>query len=170
MQDWIPILSGPDVHVVVNLYMVLIMRSRGGLHVRCWYCILINVHVSLLQLTFSEAYISTGPHKEHSSKLGMFLYHSLPHGRSTLQVCQRRGWVLFRLFPYLTTKEHPCHVYSELKQIIGHKITYNGITNGFEVKSWQHTTLWTAQCDGEHSVAPGAHCISCVLLCKDALY
>ena len=60
------------------------------------------------------------------------------HGRSTLQVCQRGGWVLFRLFPHLTTKECPRHVYKDLKpskQITGHKITYNGITNGFEVKS-----------------------------------
>ena len=29
------------------------------------------------------------------------------HGRSTLQVRQRRGWTLFRVLPHLTTKEHP---------------------------------------------------------------
>ena len=60
------------------------------------------------------------------------------HGRSTLQVCQRGGWVIFRLFPHLTTKERPHHVYSDLKpskQIITHKITYNGITSSFEVES-----------------------------------
>ena len=60
------------------------------------------------------------------------------HGRSTLQVCQRGGWVLFRLSPHLTMKERPRHVYSDLKhskQIIGHKITYNVITSGFEVES-----------------------------------
>ena len=43
------------------------------------------------------------------------------HGRSTLQ------WAFFWLFPHLTTKERPHHVYSDLKpskQIIGHKIAY----------------------------------------------
>ena len=33
-----------------------------------------------------------------------------------------RGWVLFQVFPHLTTKECPCHVYKELtpsEQIIG---------------------------------------------------
>ena len=72
---------------------------------------------------------------------------------------------LYRSLP----KKRPRHVYSNskpLKQIIAHEITYNGITSGFEVESWQHTTLWTAQCDGEHSVARGAHRISYVLLCK----
>ena len=60
------------------------------------------------------------------------------YGWSTLQVCQRGGWALFRMFPHLTTKGHPRHVYSNSKpskQIIGHKITYNRITSSFEVKS-----------------------------------
>ena len=95
------------------------------------------------------------------------------HGRSTLQVCQRGGWALFRLFLHLTMKERPRHVYSDLKpskQIIAHKITYNRITSGFKVESWQHTTFWTARCDGEHSVACSANHVSYVLLCKDALY
>ena len=41
------------------------------------------------------------------------IYHSLPkehtswHGWSTLQVYQRGGWALFRLFLHLTTKERP---------------------------------------------------------------
>ena len=76
------------------------------------------------------------------------------HGWSTLQVCQRGGWALFRLFPHLTMKECPRHVYSDskpTKKIIAHKITYNGITSSFEVESWRYTTLRTAQCDGEHS-------------------
>ena len=80
------------------------------------------------------------------------------HGWSTLQVCQRGEWALFRLFTHLTTKEPPCHVYSDLKplkQIIGHKITYNVITSGFEVESWWHTTLRTVRCDGEDTVARG---------------
>ena len=75
------------------------------------------------------------------------------HGRSTLQVCQRGGKRSFHCF--LTTKEHPRHVHSDSKpskQIIGHKITYNGIINSFEVDSWWHTTLWTAQYDGERIV------------------
>ena len=37
------------------------------------------------------------------------------HGQSTLQVFQGGGWALFRLFPHLTTKECPRHVYSDLK-------------------------------------------------------
>ena len=60
------------------------------------------------------------------------------HGRSTLQVCQRWGWALFGLFPHLTMKERPRHVYSNSnpsKQIIGHKMMYNGITNSFKVES-----------------------------------
>ena len=80
------------------------------------------------------------------------------HGRSTLQVCQRGGWALFWLFPHLTMKECPCHVCNDLKpskQIIRHKITYNGITSGFEVESWRHTALWTEQCDGEYTIARG---------------
>ena len=39
--------------------------------------------------------------------------------------------MLFRQFPQLTTKERPGDVDSDSKpskQIIGHKITYNGIT------------------------------------------
>ena len=43
----------------------------------------------------------------------------------------------FRML-HLTTKEHPCQVYSELmpsKQIIGQTITYNGTTSGIEVQS-----------------------------------
>ena len=38
-------------------------------------------------------------------------------------------WALFSLFLHLTTKEHPCQVYSDsmpLKQIIGQTIMYNG--------------------------------------------
>ena len=45
---------------------------------------------------------------------------------------------------------------------------YNGTTSGFDVKSWRHTTLWTAWIDGEHSVAHGGHRISYILLRKDA--
>ena len=33
------------------------------------------------------------------------------HGWSTLKVCQRGGWALFWVFPHLTMKERPCHVY-----------------------------------------------------------
>ena len=41
-----------------------------------------------------------------------------------------------RLWALLTTKERPRHVYDDskpLKQIIWHKVMYNGITSGFEV-------------------------------------
>ena len=75
----------------------------------------------------------------------------------------KEGGALFRLFPHLTMKERPHHVYSDTKpskKIIAHKIMYSG----FEVKSWWHTTLRTAQRDSEHSVARGARCISYILL------
>ena len=87
---------------------------------------------------------------------------------------KRGGWALFRLLPHLTMKEHPRHVYSDskpLKPKIGHKITYNGITSGFEAESWRHTTLWMPRWDaGEHSVTYGAHRISYVILRKDPLH
>ena len=50
----------------------------------------------------------------------------------------KRGVGDLSTVPHLTTKERPHHVYSDSKpskQIIAHKITYNGITSGFEVKS-----------------------------------
>ena len=77
------------------------------------------------------------------------------HGRSTLQVCQRGGWVLFRVVPHLTMKEHPCHACSDsmpLKQIIGH-----ATASGFEVESWRHTTLWMVPHHQEHGVALAVH-------------
>ena len=60
------------------------------------------------------------------------------HGQSTLQVCQRGGWALFRVALHLTTKERPCHVYSDLmpsKQIIGQTITYNEATASVAFKT-----------------------------------
>ena len=73
------------------------------------------------------------------------------HGWSTLQVHHRREWVLFQMFLRLTTKEHPCDVYSDsmlLKQILGHTIMYNKATSSFEVKTygtqhseWHHVTM-----------------------------
>ena len=57
------------------------------------------------------------------------------------------GWVLFQVVLHLTTKEHPCLVYSNSmtsNSIIGQTIMYNGTTSGFGFKSWWHTTLWTA--------------------------
>ena len=65
--------------------------------------------------------------------------------QSILQVCHSRRWALFQVFPHiLTTKERPCHVYSNsmpLKQIIIQIIANN---KGFEVNFWPHITLWTA--------------------------
>ena len=63
---------------------------------------------------------------------------SAAHGRSTLQVCKRGGWALCRVVPHLTTKERPCHVYSNSmpsRQIIGQTITCHRTTSGFEVES-----------------------------------
>jgi len=74
------------------------------------------------------------------------------HEWSTLQVCQRGGWVFFRVFPHLTKKECPCHIYSDLmpsKQIIGQAITHNGATSSFEVctqHSEPHHVTMTMQC------------------------
>ena len=44
-----------------------------------------------------------------------------------------------------------------LKQIVGHTLTYNETTSGFEVKSWCHTTFWMAPCHREHDVANAVH-------------
>ena len=52
--------------------------------------------------------------------------------------------MLFRVFPHLTTKECPCHVYSNsmpLKQTIGQTVMCDGTTSSFEVESWWHNTL-----------------------------
>ena len=57
-------------------------------------------------------------------------------GWPTLQVCQRGEWV----FPHLTMKDRPCHVYRDsmpLKQII---VMCNRTTSGFEVLM-AHNTL-----------------------------
>ena len=64
-------------------------------------------------------------------------------GRSTFQVCQRREWALFQLFPHLTTKERPRHILQQLKANNWTQNNVSGITSGFEVESWQHTALWT---------------------------
>ena len=59
-------------------------------------------------------------------------------GGASYKSSKEWGWALFQLFPHLTMKEHPCHVYNDLKpsnQIIEHKITYNGIASSFKVES-----------------------------------
>ena len=66
------------------------------------------------------------------------------HGQSTLQISQTQGYTLFRVSPHLTTKEHPCHVYSDLttsKQITGQNITYNGTTTGTQHCERHHVTV-----------------------------
>ena len=74
------------------------------------------------------------------------------HEWSTLQVCQRGWWVLFRVFPHLTLKERSCHIYSDLmplKQIIGQVITQNGAASSFEVctqHSEPHHVTMAMQC------------------------
>ena len=54
------------------------------------------------------------------------------HGWSTLHKSAKKGGVgALVSVSHLTTKEHPCHVYSDSmpsKQIIGQTITYNGTT------------------------------------------
>ena len=64
------------------------------------------------------------------------------HERNTLQVCQSRRWVLFWVFRHLTTKERPCHVYSDLipsKQIVRQIVEYKEINNGWVLMA--HNTL-----------------------------
>ena len=46
---------------------------------------------------------------------------------------------------------------------------YNETTSSFEVKFWQHTTLWIAPRHHEHGVAHSVHHISYVCLREDAL-
>ena len=56
------------------------------------------------------------------------------------------------------------------KHIIGQTIMHNRATSGFEVKFWQHTTLWTVLCHCEHGVARGIHHINDVCLYKAMKY
>ena len=92
----------------------------------------------------------------------LLMYRSLTKERpwaEHLTSCRRGGQALFWVFLHLTTKEHPCHVYSApmpwmpWKQITGQIIPYNGTITGFE-----------------EGIAQGAHHISNVCLRKDALY
>ena len=69
------------------------------------------------------------------------LYHSLSKKgpwAEYLTSLPKRGLGALSTVSHLTMKEFPRHVYSDLKpskQIIGHKITYNVITSGFDVES-----------------------------------
>ena len=148
----------PLIHLVLCSYIDCVIWSH-------WYIFisrLIDQYHSLANMYPWVVYLVTNHdppiwHHWASFSLTVVSWKSA-HGRSTLQVCQWGRWVLFRLFPHFTMKERPRHVYSDLKpskQIIGHKIMYNVITSGFEVESWWHTTLWTVQCDGKHTVACG---------------
>ena len=56
--------------------------------------------------------------------------------------------------------EHPCHVYSDsisLKQKTGHIIPHNRAAHSFKIKSWWHTTLWTAPCHLKCTVATSVY-------------
>ena len=60
------------------------------------------------------------------------------------------------MFPHLTTKEHPCHIYSDSmpsKQIIIQTIMYHRATSSFKVKAWRHNTL-------NNTMSPWAWCSS----------
>ena len=88
-------------------------------------------HTTVSSLWYMYMFMFVIPHKN------VHVY-TVAHGQSTLQVCQREGWSLFQVFPHLTTKERPCHVYSgwmPSKQRIRRTVTYNGATNSFKVKS-----------------------------------
>ena len=69
-----------------------------------------------------------------------------PHDQRTIQVCQRGEWVLFQVFPHLTMKEHPGHVYS------------NSIPEA--------NTLTNNHVHNEHGVAHSVRHISFIHLCK----
>ena len=69
------------------------------------------------------------------------------HGQSTLQISQTQGYTLFRVSPHLTTKEHPCHVYSDLT-------TANNWTEyNIQRNHHRHATLWTAPWHHEECVS-----------------
>ena len=69
--------------------------------------------------------------------LATFVSRKSAHRRSTLQVCQRGGWVLFQVFPHLTMKERPCHVYSDsLNALEENNWTKNNI-------QWNYQWLWS---------------------------
>ena len=99
-------------------------------------------------------YLSTYVIALHAKWAKLFVYRSLPKKGTWAEhliSLPKRGVGALSTVPHLTKKERPRHVYNDSKpskQIIAHKITYNGITR------------WDT---GEYSVARGAHRISYVL-------
>ena len=67
--------------------------------------------------------------------------------------------LVWEAFVYSTSKEPPCHVYSDSmssKQITAQTVTYNEATSGFKVMFRRHTTLlelhkWTHYLDPSQS-------------------
>ena len=120
-------------HVVIHMY----------LHVRIHTKISLSLSLSLSIYIYIYIYRSLakkGPWAEHLT--------SLP----------KMGVGALLTVSTLTTNERPRHVYNHSepsKQIIWHKIMYNGITSSFKVEYWRHTALWTVRCDSEHTVARG---------------
>ena len=106
-----------------------------------------NVHMT----TYSDGCRAAG------QLLSVHVSQKSTHRQSTLQVCRREGcgYSWFRVFPHLTMKKCPCHVYSgsmPSKWTIGQTVTHNGTRCSFKVESWQHTRLWTVPCHHEHGV------------------
>ena len=122
-----------------------------------------NEHLSVLHKCRSCVHWNPKPHSyllcRYIYKVNMFVYTVVlwksAHGQSTLHAHQKRSGHPF-MFSNLTTKERPCHVYSDSmpsKQITRQTITHNRTTSSFKVKAWRHTT---------HHVTTtiSVHCIS----------
>ena len=96
-------------------------------------------------------YLSTYVIALHAKWAKLFVYRSLPKKGTWAEhliSLPKRGVGALSTVPHLTKKERPHHVYNNSKpskQIIAHKITYNGITSGFKVESWRHTTIRMAR-------------------------
>ena len=107
-----------------------------------------NYHLSVLHQCRSCVHWNPKPHSyplcRYIYKVNMFVYTVVswksPYGQSTLQAHLRRTGHPF-VFSHSTTKQCPCHVYSDSmpsKQTTRQTITHNRTNISFKVKAWQH--------------------------------
>ena len=62
---------------------------------------------------FEMSSLDSMQHSEQHHVSIVWLAANGTHAHNTLQVHQRGGWAVFRVLVHLTTKERPCHDYSD---------------------------------------------------------
>ena len=78
------------------------LSCRGGEEKRAWYTLLAHALSSFGNLLCVPLFSAHAQEPENEAKI-IPVSQKSAHGWSTLQVFQRRGWVLFQV----TMKEHP---------------------------------------------------------------